>query len=430
MLAEWRKFLGMLIAALGCFSPSRAAEVGSTVVAKTFTKIELQNAAVDTVGPGQLLKVLAVNGNKLQVSRGQPGWILESSVVPLDKAEQHFNRAFATGAGSADYLARGNVRIATGKINEGLADLKRAVELAGSDKLPYLEALGYGHLKAHDQVAALAAFDQALKLKAAASTLMGRGLAYYQMGRLDEAASDFQKAIEQNAKQAFPRKYLAVVLHDQGKLPEAKQQIESALQIDPNDSFAHIAAGRLYYDLKNYDDALLMFDRALTLDRSDVEAIVGRGVVLHAIGKDLAGAKATFESAIKLSKPEIDSAYLWSNLGQVETELGLLELALKNLSQAIEIDPLLLEARSHRAWLIGKHFSDEPQKLEQAKEDLRLVFRNQSETRTFWDYRALALLNRNLGNSDLANKAEAHALSVGDTAPKRFVDAFRASLAH
>lgn len=429
MLAEWRKFLGMVFAALGCFSIGRAAEVGSTVVAKTFTKIELQNAAIDTVGPGQLLRVLAVNGNKLQVSRGQPGWILESSVVPLDQAEQHFNRVFATGAGSADYLARGNVRIATGKVNEGLADLRRAVELAGSDKLPYVEALGYGHLKAHDQVAALAAFDQALKLKVAASTLMGRGLAYYQMGRLDEAASDFQKAIEQNSKQAFPRKYLAVVLHDQGKLLEAKQQIESALQIDPNDSFSHIAAGRLHYDLKNYNDALRMFDRALTLDKSDIEAIVGRGVVLHAIGEDLAGAKAAFESAIKVSKPGIDSAYLWSNLGQVETELLQLESALKNLNRAIELDSLFLEARSHRAWLIGEHFFDEPKKLEQAKEDLRLVFRNQSETRTFWDYRALALLNRKLGNTGLAKKAEADALSVGDTAPKRFVDAFRASLA-
>jgi tetratricopeptide (TPR) repeat protein len=207
-----------------------------------------------------------------------------------------------------DYLARGNVRIATGKVREGLADLKRAIELASSDKLPYLEALGYGHLKAHDQVAAVAAFDQALKLKPAASTLMGRGLAYYQMGRLDEAATDFQQAIEQNAKQAFPRKYLAVVLHDQGKLQQAKQQIETALQIDPNDSCSHIAAGRLHYDLKNYADALRMFDRAAQLDKSDVEAIVGRGVVLHAVGEDLVGAKASFESAIRLSKPEIESA--------------------------------------------------------------------------------------------------------------------------
>jgi tetratricopeptide (TPR) repeat protein len=418
MQVEWAKFVGCVVFGLFCLPMAWCAEVGKTVVAKSFVKIEQENKAVDSIGPGQLLKVLEVQGNKILVSRGQPGWIPESSVVPLEQAEQHFSRVFATGAGAADYLARGNVRVATGKTQEGLADLKRAVELSGTDKLPYFEALAYGHLKAHDQVAAVGVFDQALQLKSAATTFMGRGLAYYQMGRLDEAAADFQKAIEQDSNHAFSRKYFAAVLHDQGKLQDAKAQLDAALKIDPRDSFTHVAAGRLHYDLRQYDEALQMFEKAIVLDKSDVEALVGRGVVLHAIGSDLAGSKSSYEAAIRLSKPSMETAYLWSNLGQVETELEQIKAASNNLDKAIELDSTFLEARSHRAYLIGKHFANDAKKLEQAKEDLRLVFKTTSQARTFWDYRALALIYQVLGNTPLVQKARADAVRVADSLKK------------
>jgi len=69
------------------------------------------------------------------------------------------------------------------------------------------------------------------------------------------------------------------------------------------------------------------------------------------------------------------------------------------------------------------HFASDMSRLEQAKSDLRLVFKNQNEVRTFWDYRALAVVNQKLGNSERAKKAIADAFALGGTAPPRIAEA-------
>ena len=294
--------------------PAFAVEVGDIVVVRESTTLVRDSKSVDIVGPGQLFTVLNINGKHLWVSRGRPGWIADSNVIKLDAAEGYFGRVFATGAGASDYLARGNARIASGKTEVGLGDLKRAVELA-SDKQPYRESLGFAQLRTADPEAALATFNQALKLTSAASSLMGRGLAYFQMGRNEEACADFRQAIEQQPDHAFPRKYYGAALHEMSQHEAALSQLTRAKELDGFDAFTQKALGRLLFDMQRYDDSLRHFQQACMLDKTDVESIVGRGVVLHAIGHDLKGAKAEFELAIKLSKPEYDTAHLYSNLG-------------------------------------------------------------------------------------------------------------------
>jgi tetratricopeptide (TPR) repeat protein len=397
-----------------------AVEVGERVAVIRDTKLTLEGEVVDSVSPGQVLTVLAQQNNRIWVSRGRPGWIDAAAVQSLDQAETALQSKFNTGAGAAEYLARGNIRIAKGNTEAGLADLEKAVRYSGSPK-DYLPSLGFAQLAAMQQPAAIETFTKLLSEDPrSASALMGRGLAYFQVGQLENALVDLNQAIEREPQHAFPQKYAGAVLHDLRRTDEAKAMLESALKLDPHDAFTHRAMGRLLYDLADLSGAGEQFAIAVTLEPNNIEGLTGEGVVLHAIGSDLEAAKRTFATAVELSRPEPENAYLWNNLGQVEMELGEADEALRNLTQAIELDANFNEPRAHRASLIAEHFANDPKLLRLAKDDMIKVM-SSAEAKAFWDYRAIAQINAATGNYDKAMRFQKQACEVVQkTAPPRF----------
>jgi tetratricopeptide (TPR) repeat protein len=388
---------------------------------KTFP-LRHENRTVDTVGPGQVLRALVVNGDRIWVSRGRPGWVRSTDVIGLDRADEFFSRRLAAGASADNYLARGTVRIAKAKHHEGIADLTKAVELTGSSR-EYLEPLGFAQLAVHDQVSALETFTRVLRdAPDSAPALMGRGLANYQVGNHQGALNDLSKAIELEPQHAFPRKYLGALLHDLGKLQAARKQLDEAIKIDAYDVFARKAKGRLLFDLFEYEQAEREFAVAMTLDAADVEAIVGRGVVRHAIGTNLPGAASDFEKALQLSDASDDTAYLWSNLGQVQMELGHDDQAMRSFDQALTADPTFSEALSRRAYLRITQLPRDPEAVRLAMADVNAAFKT-SGPRTFWDYRAAAAVNAVIGDFSRAARQQTQAESnVRKTGPPRFIE--------
>ncbi|GAA4457384.1 tetratricopeptide repeat protein [Novipirellula rosea] len=408
-------------AVLVCLNASLAfaLEPGDLVAARRDLSIVDNAKNVDQAGAGQVLKVLEVNGSKILVSRGRPGWVPVADVIELDAAEAFFSKPFATGANARDYLSRGTVRMSLGKHAEGITDLKKAVEIANSPG-DYLEPLAYAQITAQDQPAAIATFTRAIQDDPkSVPAWMGRGLAYYQVGQNQNALDDFTKAIQLDPNHAFSRKYMGALLHDLGNIDSARKQLDLAVKLDPHDGFARKARGRVLYDQADYAAALNDFSIAVTLDAADGEAVAGRGVVRLAIGSELTAAESDFKTAIELEKYPEENAYLWSNLGQVQTELRKFDDAERNLDRAIELDPSLNEARSHRAYLLATHLPDAA-RVAAAKADVQLVFASR-ETKTFWDYRSLAAVNAAMG--DYARAAKHMALGeaiVRTTGPVRF----------
>ncbi|EMI17102.1 hypothetical protein RMSM_05976 [Rhodopirellula maiorica SM1] len=398
-----------------------ALEQGDLVAARRDVSIVQNAKSVDQAGAGQVLKVLEVNGSKILVSRGRPGWLAIGDVVKLDAAEAFFSKPFKTGANARDYLSRGTVRMSLGKHAEGIADLKKAVKIANSPG-DYLEPLAYAQITAQDQPAAIVTFTRAIQDDPkSAPAWMGRGLAYYQVGQNQNAMDDFSKAIELDPKHAFPRKYIGALLHDLGKIDSARKQLDLAVKLDPHDGFARKARGRVLYDQADYESALDEFSIAVTLDAGDGEAVAGRGVVRLAIGSELAAAETDFKTAIELEQYPEENAYLWNNLGQVQTELRKFDDAERNLNRAIELDPKMNEPRSHRAYLLATH-SPDTARIAAAKADVQSVFASR-ETRTYWDYRALAAVNAAM--DDYTRAAKHLALGeaiVRSTGPVRFVE--------
>ena len=308
-----------------------------------------------------------------------------------------------------------------GQHETAIGDLENAVKMAGDPGL-YLEPLGYAQLAGQRQQDAIDTFTKALEDDAdSAPALMGRGLAYYQVGQKENARVDFEKAIQLQPNHAYPRKYLGALLHDLGENELAKTHLAKAAKIDPHDIFIRKSLGRLYFDQQALSLALREFEVSLGLDQTDVESLVGRGVVQHAIGEDLPGAARDFLVAISKMPETAENAYLWSNLGQVLGELGDSTEALNYLSRAIELDPEFPEARSHRAHLLATH-NPTKSAMETARSDVKAVFGAQGK-RTYWDYRALAAVNAALGDYERATRFQ----STGEkllkqTGPKRFLE--------
>ncbi|MFG0261330.1 MAG: tetratricopeptide repeat protein [Novipirellula sp. JB048] len=175
------------------------------------------------------------------------------------------------------------------------------------------------------------------------------------------------------------------------------------------------------YDQADYETALGDFSVAVSLDANDVEAVAGRGVVQLAIGDELTAAEVDFKQAIQLERYPEENAYLWSNLGQVQTELGKFAEARRNLDHALQLDPDFNEARSHRAYLLATH-SPDTISIVAAKGDVQSVFASQ-HAKTFWDYRALAAVNAAMGDYTRAAKQMARGEAiVRRTGPLRFVE--------
>ncbi len=408
----------LLLAAAGALL---AIEQGDLVVARQDVSLTVEGQKADQIGPGQVLRVLRIDGGRLWVSRGRPGWVQKADVIELDQAEAFFNEPFAKKPGARDYLARGTIRIALGKRQQALADIEKAIELA-SEPDDFLESLAYAQLAANLQPAAIETFNKALQDDPdSAAALMGRGLAYYQVGQNRNAIADLSKAIEQNPDHGFPRKYLGALYHDLGKLELAKEHLDAAVKIDAYDVFARKARGRLFFDQGDYEASLREFGIAVKIDASDIEALAGRGVVRHAIGTNLKAAAEDFANAIELAEETVENAYLWNNLGQAQMELGQLDQALIHLNKAIELDPDFSEPRSHRAYLLVTNGQNDAEKVEQAKADVKAVFVSR-ESKTYWDYRALAAINALLGDYQRAAKYQSLGETVlRQTGPSRFV---------
>ncbi|WP_153556007.1 tetratricopeptide repeat protein [Roseimaritima sediminicola] len=414
----------------GCFlaivltaTTAAAVEVGDWVAVQKDASLVASGRPVDRLLPGQVLQVLVVDQGRIWVSRGRPGWLDAGNVVPIAQAEQFFTQSLGIRQGPRGYLARGRVRLATGKVAEAMGDLRRAAELSGRDA-EFLQSLGFGYLASGDQAAAIRQFSAAIA-KQPKSPLgwMGRGFAYAESGQVQRAQADYNKAISLDPRHAFPRKHLAVLFHEAGRPEDARKMLEKAIELDTHDGFARKAMGRVLFDLGQLNAARDSFTIALQLDSDDREALTGRGVVRHAIG-DLPGAIADYTAAADDAPETADNAFLWSNLGQAQMEAGQLQAALVHLDRAVGLDPKFTDARAHRALLFATHpevAGSAGEAIQRAAADAAAITAV-APPESFWALRALAAVRAAEGDQAAAVELQQQAVEeVKRSGPARFV---------
>ncbi len=136
---------------------------------------------------------------------------------------------------------------------------------------------------------------------------------------------------------------LGLALQGLGRLEDAAGSYAKALELNPGFAEAHINLGNAMQDLGRLEDAVAGYRKAITLNPDFTEAHNNLGNALKALGR-LDEARASLEEAIVLN-PELAVAH--SNLGSTLRDLGRLDEARASLEEAIALNPELAEAHNN-----------------------------------------------------------------------------------
>jgi tetratricopeptide (TPR) repeat protein len=201
-----------------------------------------------------------------------------------------------------------------------------------------------------------------------AEAINQRGIELADRGWLDEALSEFSKAIGLDENAPFPRINRASVLIEQGRMHEALGDLLSAARLAPQDPATHYHLGlfmarygiefglrelRTTLDLDpDHIDALLQIgatraergewheaeqalDTALEIDPSDPLANREKGVLLMDVGK-VHQAISHLRAAVEQNPSDLEALV---DLGLAYVQAGFLERGAKALEQAIGHKP-------------------------------------------------------------------------------------------
>lgn len=182
-----------------------------------------------------------------------------------------------------------------------------------------------------------AAFSKALACnpdRAPAYANLGRHYAIN--GYPDEAKTYYLKALERHP--LFPEKLylaLAILARDNGRPTEALDYSHKALAYNPRYALAYASIGLIYKSQGQFDAALANYRKAIEIDPYQAGAHVDLGHLYEIMGHK-AEAESAYRQAIWL-QPEDPDAF--NNLGQLLIDANRSEEAIPILQQALAIAP-------------------------------------------------------------------------------------------
>jgi serine/threonine-protein kinase len=140
-------------------------------------------------------------------------------------------------------------------------------------------------------------------------------------GRLDEAVSALERALEVDPLAPFPRIWLAFMFGLRRDYDRGLEQVRLVLEVDPTNFTAHFARGLTSLDAGRPADAVDAFRRSAELSGGLPLALGGLGLAL-AKGGDAAGARALGER-IRAMPPHVyvpptSLAFLHLGLGEID----------------------------------------------------------------------------------------------------------------
>ena len=165
---------------------------------------DLQNKASPVTRP--VLGIIAA------VALALLAWESESYAATFSSPEALWSHTIAGNPSSAmAHNSLGTILVATGRTNEGIAELEQAIQLQPNSVEPY-NNLGY---------------------------------ALEETGHLDQAIAYYQRSLQQNPHFATGRSNLANALLRAGRLQEALDQYKQVLEVNPNDTHAQEQVAQL-----------------------------------------------------------------------------------------------------------------------------------------------------------------------------------------
>jgi tetratricopeptide (TPR) repeat protein len=247
-------------------------------------------------------------------------------------------------------------QMAAGKMSDGLATIKRGLELFPED-------------------AALRELEQ----QTSAGGLAQQGIVQFKQGNMQAAMGQFRAAVQANPKDGVAHDYIGVILGESGRLNEAIVEFDQAIRLDPGLPDPHFHLGLAYKETGRINDAISEYQEALRLNPAMLEAQYSLSAICVKV-RDLDGAIRLLRQVLKAA-PDFGEAHynlglnLWNRyksstglrqkadldnaqdelkaagrlqprqpavyfvLGQVTSDRGDLVSAVENLQKAVDLDP-------------------------------------------------------------------------------------------
>jgi len=155
------------------------------------------------------------------------------------------------------------------------------------------------------------------------------------MGRLEEAAIHFRKALALRPGFKDAHQNLGVVLADLGRLDEAALSYRQALTLDPGMAEAHSNLGNVLRNLRRMDEAAACYRQAIALRPDFADAHQNLGNALHDLGR-LEEAADSYQAALALQPGSIEAL---GNLGATRLDQGRIPEAIDCLVRALALQP-------------------------------------------------------------------------------------------
>jgi tetratricopeptide (TPR) repeat protein len=154
-------------------------------------------------------------------------------------------------------------------------------------------------------------------------------------GRVDEAISHFQKALQIKPDYMEAQVNLGNALLQKGKVDEAITQFQQALQINPGYAAAHNNLGKVLLEKGRVDEAITQYQEALEINPGLAAAHYSLASALQQKGR-LDEAITQYQEALQI-KP--DYAEVYNNLGNALLQKGRVDDAILHFQKALQIVP-------------------------------------------------------------------------------------------
>jgi len=247
---------------------------------------------------------------------------------------------------------------------------------------------------------------------------INRGTVYVVLGKLDQALSDYNVAIEINPKIAVAYNNRGSAYAAMGKQDQAFSDFSKAIEIDPKNWNAYNNRGIAYAAMGKQDQAFSDFNKAIEIDPKEVVAYNNRGNYYAAKGK-LDQAFLDFNKAIEI-QPKYADAY--NSRGSIYVVKGRMDLAFLDYSKAIEAD-----SRCEVAYFKRGNIYVAAGKSDQALSDYNKAIEINPKNADF--YKNRASIYYQLGQYDKSRRDAHRAKELGAKLDPRFLGALEKAFA-
>ena len=170
-----------------------------------------------------------------------------------------------------------------------------------------------------------------------------------QKGRVNEAITQYQKALQIKPDKEEACNNLGNALLQKGNVDEAITHYQKVLQINPEFAEAHYNLGNALLQKGSVDEAIAHFQKALQINPDYADAHNNLGYALLQKGS-VDEAIAHFQKALQIN-PDYADAH--NNLGNILLEKGSVNEAIVHFQKVLEIKPDYLEVQINLAWVLA-----------------------------------------------------------------------------